>query len=283
MSEIKVSKRLNNFDEYVFSRLGKKVQDIELKSGRRVLNFGPGNPDYPPNKLYLDKFCEFIKEQSAHLYPGFGANEEFSNALINWYQKRFNVTLEKSELFPLLGAKDGVSHLPLALLDEGDEVLVPDPGYPAFSDPALMVGAKVNYYDLLEEFDFKISLERIKEKISPKTKFIWVNFPSNPTGQVATIEELEKIVEFAKEHEIFIVYDNAYSEITFDGYVTPSILQVDGAKDIAVEIGSFSKTFSFAGFRMGWIVGNEKIIQALAKIKSQIDSGLSTHLQKLGA
>ena len=280
---IKTAKRLNNFGEYVFSKLGKRVKEVELISKRKVLNFGPGNPDYPPSDLYLDKFCELIKDKSAHLYPGFGANEEFSNALINWYQKRFNVTLEKSQIFPLLGAKDGVSHLPQALLDEGDEVLVPDPGYPAFSDPALMVGAKVVYYNLTEDKDFKISIDEIKEKISLKTKFMWVNFPSNPTGQVITISELEKIVEFATEHEILIVYDNAYSEITFDGYVAPSILQVDEVKDVAVEIGSFSKTFSFAGFRIGWIVGNSKVIEALAKVKSQMDSGLSAPLQKLGA
>jgi len=191
--------------------------------------------------------------------------------------------LEKSQILPLLGAKDGVSHLPQALLDEGDEVLVPDPGYPAFSDPALMVGAKVVYYNLTQGNDFKISLEEIRKKISSKTKFMWINFPSNPTGQVITISELEKIVEFAKEHEIFIVYDNAYSEITFDEYIAPSILQVEGAKEIAVEIGSFSKTFSFAGFRIGWIVGNSDVINALAKVKSQMDSGLSTPLQNLGA
>lgn len=283
MSKIRTAKRLNNFDEYVFSKLGNKVKEIELISKRKVLNFGPGNPDFPPDKLYLDKFCEFINEENAHLYPSFGAIEEFSNALINWYQKRFNVTLEKSELFPTLGAKDGVAHLPLALLDEGDEVLVPDPGYPAFSDPALMVGAKVIYYDLLEENDFKISLSELEKKVSDKTKFIWVNFPSNPTGQVVDLEELGKIVIFAKKHNILIVYDNAYSEITFDGFIAPSILQINGAKEIAVELGSFSKTFSFAGFRMGWVVGNKEIIKALAKVKSQMDSGLSIPLQKLGA
>lgn len=283
MSKIKTAGRLNNFGEYVFSKLGKKVKEIELVSGRKVLNFGLGNPDYPPSKLYLDKFCEFINEQNTHLYPGFGANEEFSNALINWYQKRFQVTLEKSQIFPLLGAKDGVSHLPLALLDEGDEVLVPDPGYPAFTDPTLMIGGKVIYYDLLEKNNFKISFSEIEKKVTDKTKFIWVNFPGNPTGQVISLEELEKIVAFAKKHKIIIVYDNAYSEITFDNFIAPSILQIDGAKDVAVELGSFSKTFSFAGFRMGWIVGNKEIIAALAKVKSQMDSGLSTPLQNLGA
>ena len=274
MSKIQTAKRLSNFREYVFSKLGKKVKEIELTSGRKVLNFGPGNPDFPPSNLYLDKFYEFIKDHNAHLYPGFGANEQFSKALTAWYKKRFEVNLRGDELFPLLGAKDGVSHLPLALVDEGDEVLTPDPGYPAYTDPVLMVGGKVVYYNLLEENEFKIS---------DKTKFIWVNFPSNPTGSVATLDELKKIVVFAKKHNVLIVYDNAYSEITFDNFVAPSILQIDGSKDVAVELGSFSKTFSFAGFRMGWIVGNSEIIAALSKVKSQMDSGLSAHLQNLGA
>lgn len=277
------AKRLNNFSEYFFSKLSKKIKEVENKSNRKVLNFGPGNPDIKPSTVYLDKLAVLIQEDDAHLYPVFGPNYEFSQALIDWYKKRFNVDLEKEELFPLLGAKEGVSHLPLAILDEGDEVLVPDPGYPAFSDPARMVGAKVIYYDLLEENNFKISLEHLEKKISGKTKFIWVNFPSNPTGQVVSLEELEKIIIFAKKHNILIVFDNAYSEITFDGYVAPSILQIKGAKDVALEIGSFSKTFSFAGFRMGWMAGNKEIIKAFAKLKSQMDSGMSTHLQKLGA
>lgn len=280
---IKVANRLNSFSEYVFSKLGKQIKGIEKISKRKVLNFGVGNPDYPPSKLYLDKFCEFIRNEDSHLYPGFGANDQFKKALIDWYKNRFNVDLESQELFPLLGEKDGVSHLPLALLNEGDEVLVPDPGYPAFTDPALMIGGKVVYYDLLEENGFKISVNELEKRISDKTKFIWVNFPSNPTGQVISLEELEKIVTFAKQHNILIVYDNAYSEITFDGFVAPSILQINGAKEVAVELGSFSKTFSFAGFRIGWIVGNKEVIAALAKVKSQMDSGLSTPLQNLGA
>src|SRR3990167_10350846 len=164
MNNIKVAKRLNKFGEYVFSRLGKIIREVEIKSGRKVLNFGPGNPDFPPAKLYLDKYCEFIKDKDAYTYPGFGANKEFTDALIKWYKKRFNVLLKKDELLPLLGGKDAVSHLPLALLDKGDEVLVPDPGYPAFTDPALMIGAKPVYYDLTPKNNFKISLEELAKK-----------------------------------------------------------------------------------------------------------------------
>lgn len=283
MKTIRVAKRLSVFPEYVFSRLAKIVSQVENRSKRKVLSFGAGTPDVKPSRQYIEKLAEFIRDSDAHLYPGYGAIPELADALIYWYKKRFGVSLNQTEILPLLGAKDGISHLPLAILDEEDEVLVPDPGYPAFLGPTLMVGAKPVYYNLTEANNFKINLVELKEKVSEKTKFIWINFPSNPTGQVITLSELKKIVEFAKQHNLLIVYDNTYSEITFDGFVAPSILQIDGAKDIAVEIGSFSKTFSLAGFRIGWIVGNEKIITNLAKIKSQMDSGLSLPLQKLGA
>lgn len=283
MKKVKKAKRLDLFSEYIFASLSKKKAEIEKKTKRKVLDFGPGTPDIKPSSVYINKLIEFISENDAHLYPGYGAIKEFSDALIWWHKKRFNVSINKDELLPLLGAKDGISHLPLALLDKGDEVLVPDPGYPPFKDPAVMIGAKPIFYSLKKEDNFKINFDLLKEKLSSKTKFIWVNFPSNPTGQIATRKELLTIVQFAKQNNLFIVYDNAYSEITFDGFIAPSILEIEKAKDIAVEIGSFSKTFSFAGFRMGWIVGNKDIIEALSKVKSQMDSGLSIPLQKLGA
>ncbi len=283
MKTIQIAKRLNAFPEYIFSRLAKTIIEVENKSKRNVLNLSIGTPDIPPSGQYINKFIEFIQSADAHLYPGYGASEDFSNSLIDWYKKRFNLLITNEELLPLLGAKDGISHLPLALLNKGDEVLIPNPGYPAFTGPVLIIDAQPVYYDLLETNNFKINFINLKRKTSNKTKFIWINFPSNPTGQVTTFNELKDIVKFAKQNNIFIVYDNAYSEITFNDFIAPSILQIDGAKDVAVEIGSFSKTFSFAGFRMGWIVGNKAIIAALAKIKSQMDSGLSLPLQHLGA
>lgn len=283
MKTIQTAKNLNLFSDYVFSNLGKIVTEVEKNSKRKVINFGIGSPDIPPKKEHIQKLTEFINLPDAHLYPGYEAIKEFSEALIRWYQKRFNVNILDEELLPLLGAKDGISHLPFAFLNPGDEILVPDPGYPAFTYPSLIIGAKPVYYDLTEANDFKIDFKKLEKKISAKTKFIWINFPSNPTGQMATINELKQIVEFAQKYNLFIIYDNAYSEITFDGFIAPSILQIDGAKDIAVEIGSFSKTFSFAGFRIGWIVGNKSIIAALAKVKSHMDSGLSLPLQRLGA
>lgn len=275
--------RLSKFPEYVFSKLAKITKETELASKRKVLNFGPGTPDVRPSQVYIDKLKDFVDEPNSHLYPGYGAIPELEEALTKYYVKRFGVALSKDELSPLLGAKDGVSHIALALCDQGDEILIPDPGYPGYVGPTLMVGGKPVYYNANTDLSPKEIFTQLSKKITKKTKYVWVNFPSNPTGQVANLNELKVLVQIAKKHNIYIIYDNAYSEITFDNFVAPSILQVKGATDVAVEIGSFSKSLSFAGFRVGYIVGNKDIVLALSKIKSQIDSGLSLPLQKLVA
>src|SRR3989339_1308540 len=165
---MKLSKRLNNFPEYIFSRLAKKVVEVEKKTGKKVLNFGMGSPDFPPSSHYIRKLKELIDESGSYLYSSFGATLEFSNVLRQWYKGRFNVEIKENELYPLLGAKDGVSHLPLALLDEGDEVLIPDPGYPAFSGSVLMVGAVPIYYNLTEKNDFKIDIKELERKVTKR-------------------------------------------------------------------------------------------------------------------
>jgi len=280
---INPAKRLQNIDEYVFSKLGKEIKSVEKRTHRKVLNFGQGHPDIPPSPRAMKMLQTFIAERDAHMYPGYSAIPVLSDALQSWYKKRFNVSITSGELLPLLGAKDGIAHLPLALFNKGDEVLIPNPGYPPYKEPLLLVGAKPVLYDLLEKDDFKLSLSAIEKKLTKQTKAIWINFPSNPTGQIITLIELKKLVAFAKKKNLIILYDNAYSELTFDGYIAPSILEIKGAKDIAIEFNSFSKAFSFAGFRMGWVVGNKELIAMLAKVKTQMDSGLAIPLQKLGA
>lgn len=283
MKSFPLSKRLEEFPEYLFVRLMREVESVEKASGRNVLSFGVGNPDIPPSKKYLEKYAELVQESDSHSYPDARRSYEFTDAIIAWHKKRFDVSLERDEVLPLLGAKEGIAHLPLALTDLGDEVLVPDPGYLAFAGPTLAFGAKPVFYDLLPENGFALSVEELLKRISSRTKYMWVNFPSNPTGAVASVAQLEPLVALAREKNVPIAYDNAYSEITFDGFVAPSILQVPKAKEIAVEFGSMSKSFSFAGFRIGWAVGNRDIVRALAKVKSQVDSGLSIPLQRLGA
>lgn len=283
MKHFPTAKRLNQVDEYIFAKLQSEVTATEKRSERKVLNLGPGSPDIPPSQLYIEKLSKLIHEPGIHSYPGYAAIPEFSDAISQWYLSRFNVAIQQSEVLPLLGAKDGISHLPLALLNPGDEVLVPNPGYPAYAATATLMGAQPVYYDLLPENNFTLSIASIEKAFSKKSKCIWVNFPSNPTGHVASLEELRPVVEFCIARDLILLYDNAYSEITFDGTIAPSIFQIPGAKEVAVEIGSFSKSHSLAGFRMGWMVGNQNIVAALAKVKSNIDSGMPLLFQKLGA
>ncbi len=280
---MRVAERTKKFPEYIFSRLNKAVAETEKATSRKVLNFGPGSPDFPPSEIYIKKLFEFVRDPKTHLYPGYRGIPEFNDAVRAWYKRRFDVELADDEVLPLLGGKDGISHLPLALADEGENVLTPNPGYPPFFEPGPMFGVSSNYYDLLPENGFKPDLEKVAKQVDAKTRYMWVNFPGNPTGAVATLDELKEIAAFSKTHSLPVIHDNAYAEITFDGFVAPSILQIPGAKEFAAEIGSFSKTFSFAGFRMGWIAGNRDIIAALQKVKSQMDSGMSLPLQLLGA
>lgn len=275
--------RCQAIPEYIHARLNRTVAELERSIHRPVLNFGIGAPDVPTSPKYLKQFTLLIQAPDALRYPGYGATTEFTKALKSWYKLRFGVELDNTELLPLCGAKDGIAHLPLALLNEGDEILIPDPGYPAFNEPAALLGAKVIPYALNAKAQFKIDFKELESLCTAATRYIWVNFPSNPTGQVISLSELQSLVDFAKAHNLYILYDNAYSEITFNGYVAPSILAVPGASDQAVELGSFSKSYSLPGLRMGWIVGNHAIIAALKKIKTQYDSGLSLPLQRLGA
>jgi len=280
---MKFATRLNKIEEYAFSKLTKEITKVEKLSGRKVLNLGIGSPDIPPSQTYLDKIKQLYSDPKVHMYPGYGPQPQFIKALQNWYKTRHNVSLEDNEIFTINGSKDAVSHIPLAFLDANDEVLIPDPGYTGYATPVKMLDAIPITYNLTEDNNFKIDLNELQNKVSTKTRYIWLNYPSNPTGQVMTKEELVPIVNFAKKYKIWILYDNAYSEITFDNFIAPSILEVPGAKDVAIEIGSFSKSHSFAGYRIGWMAGNASAIAAIAKIKSQMDSGLSTPLQQLAA
>lgn len=283
MTNIKIGNRVAGMKEYIFAKLARDVAKLEAASKRSVLNFGPGTPDFPPSQQLLDQLASYIRAPKAHLYPGYNASSTFSSALISWYETRFGVTINSDMLLPLLGAKDGVSLLPLALANPEDEVLIPNPGYPGYASTSQLFNFVPVTYNLDPIHGFKLSIPELKKKITSRTAFVWVNFPSNPTGQVISLPELTMLVNFARAEGITLIYDNAYSEVTFDDYVAPSILQVPGALDCAVEIGSFSKMSSLAGYRIGWAVGNPDIIKSLAKVKSQIDSGLSLPLQQLAA
>lgn len=278
-----LSRRLNNFDEYIFAKLARRARAVAQKTGRKILDLSVGSPDFAPSEKLLSALKKFIEEKNAHLYPGYGATEEFSATVRSYYKRRFGVEIANEQVRPLLGAKDGIAHLIMAMLDEGDEFLTPDPGYPGFTGPALMLGAKPVFYSLKKENNFKPDIKELQRLVTKKTKFIWLNFPSNPTGAAADLAELKKYAAFAKKNKLFVFYDNAYAEMYYGKTPPPSFLQIKGADKYAVEIHSLSKTFSLAGCRIGFAAGNKEILSALSKVKSQTDSGLSLPLQRLAA
>lgn len=280
---MQLAKRLEQFPEYIFSSLKKKKTVIEKESGKKVIDFGIGSPDFPPSEALIEELKDNYDQPGVHMYPGFGPTNAFVEAVQYYYKDRFSVTLENDEVIQANGGKYIVSHLPMALMDDGDEALVPDPGYAAYQTNIVMAGGTPVPYNLTKENNFKIDFEELQSKVSEKTKFIWANFPGNPTGQIATREELGQLVEFCKKNEIWLIYDNAYADITFGDFVAPSILEIEGAKDIAVELNSLSKRYSFAGFRVGFLVGNSRIVQGFAKLQSQYDSGMSRPLQYTAA
>ncbi|MBD3300027.1 MAG: aminotransferase class I/II-fold pyridoxal phosphate-dependent enzyme [Candidatus Moranbacteria bacterium] len=286
------AKRLDYFGDYIFSRLSKQKAKIEKETGEKVLDFGAGNPDFPPSEKLIDKLSEFIHEKDAHYYPGYKAIPEFRDGIIHWYEKRFSVHLEENELMPLLGAKNAIAYLPLAFLNQGDEVLRPDPGYQGYDGPILIADGNVALYNLNEANNFKINFNSLKRSITPKTRFIYFNAPSNPTAATTDINEMKQLVDLVnsvnqqkktREKKLFIVSDFAYADITFDNYQAPSILEIPGAKKVAIELQSMSKTCSLAGYRIGYAVGNSEILARLSQIKNQYDSGLTKPLQKMAA
>lgn len=280
---MKPAKRLDNFQEYIFVRLNQKIREVEAKTGKKVLNLAPGTPDIPPSEKLLRKFQELVVEPTAHYYPGYKPLPEFTQAIKNWYKNKYSVELADAEIFNVAGAKEGINVLTLALCDAGDEILMPNPGYQGYPGPALMHGVTPVYYDLFPENKFQPDLAKLEKQITPKTRFIWLNYPSNPTGAVADKTILFKLLELARKHQIILAYDHAYAEIVFTGTRSPSILQFPDAIEVAIELGSFSKTFSFAGYRIGYVLGNKEIIKAIEKTKSQLDSGTFSAIQKLAA
>lgn len=274
---------VTNTQPYVHAILNEMRDAITGSKGdwreKAVLDLGAGDPDISAPSEYYGKFGDYIWQPTSNRYPGYKAISEFAEGIMHWYKTRFEVYLEENELTPLLGGKDGITHIPPVFLNPLEIVLAPDPGYGSFREAAPYFTGTVISYPLVEDERAPIDLDRLSYGSS--TKFIYVNFPSNPTGQVVDLEFIERLVDWAKRTGIWIVYDNPYSEITFDGYRAPSFLQVKGAKDVGIEIGSASKTLAMQGWRIGWAVGNKEVIAALAKVKSIFDSGLARVWQQI--
>jgi LL-diaminopimelate aminotransferase len=278
-TEHHIAARLGTLPEYPFSMHAREIGQL-VKAGHDVIRLDVGNPDLPPHDEVKQALVAAAHRDNAHGYGGYKGIPRLREAFATYYRRRFDVELEPDqEVLPLLGTKDGITHIPLALLDPGDVVL-PDPGYPAYARSALLAGAVPYYVRLEPEQSFMPRLDELPLDVLDKAKMMWVNYPHNPTTAIATREQLEALVQFCLEHGILICSDNPYADVVFGEFKPPSILEIDGARDIAVEFYSLSKTFNMAGWRVGACLGNARLIGALLQVKSNIDSGIFIAIQE---
>lgn len=275
--KIEPAKRLRKVNEYYFSLKLKEIEKMNAM-GKKVINLGIGSPDLPPHDTVIQELISASKNPKNHSYQSYTGIPQLKNAFAEWYSKYFKTILNpKNEILPLMGSKEGIMHLSLAFLNPGDSVLVPNPGYPAYSAVARLVGAKIISYNLTNSNDWYPNLSEIKKNELQKIKLMWVNYPNMPTGTPATFKIFQELVEFGKEHDILIVNDNPYSFILNDKQL--SILSVPGAKDTAMELNSLSKSHNMAGWRIGMLAGNKEFINHVLNVKSNMDSGMYKPIQ----
>jgi len=271
--------RISRLPPYVFNI----VNELKAKAraaGEDIIDFGMGNPDQPTPQHIVDKMVEATQREDTHRYSVSKGIPRLRKAICNWYKTRFDVDLDfETEAIVTIGSKEGLAHLALATLGPGDVVLVPNPAYPIHPYGVVIAGADLRHVPLVPGLDFFEELHKAIEDCWPKPKMLILNFPGNPTSQCVELDFFEKIIAVAKEHNIWVVQDIAYADIVFDGYKAPSILQVKGAKDIAVEFFSLSKSYNMPGWRVGFMCGNKELVAALARIKSYLDYGTFTPIQ----
>jgi len=273
------ARRIEQLPQYLFAALDKKVSEARSR-GVDVISFGVGDPDRPTPAHIVEAASEALRDVSTHQYPSYYGMASFRAAIAAFYERRFSVKLDPdTQVLPLIGSKEGIAHLATAYVDPGDAVLMPDPGYPVYETTAILAGGTATPLPLTEENGFRPDLSLIDEHVSDNSKVLWLNFPSNPTGAVCEPDLFTSAVKACARHDLLLAHDAAYSEITFDGYVAPSVLSAPGALDHAIEFGSVSKTYNMTGWRVGWVAGAAQAIEALGRVKTNIDSGIFNALQ----
>mgnify|MGYP003647727183 CR=1 FL=1 len=275
---IQVAKRLDIIEEYYFSSKLREVRQLALE-GKPIINMGIGSPDLRPSQSVIDAVKLALEDENAHQYQSYQGLPELRKSMADFYLNNYEVALNpNTEILPLMGSKEGIMHISLAFLNEGDEVLIPNPGYPTYTSVTNLVGAVPVYYDLKESTDWEPDFEALDKMDLTKVKIMWIGYPHMPTGARGSLGLFEKLVAFAKKHQILLINDNPYSFVLNDNPM--SLLQVNGAKDVALELNSLSKTFNMAGWRVGMVLGNAKAIDAILKVKSNMDSGMFFGIQK---
>ncbi|MDR3071140.1 MAG: aminotransferase class I/II-fold pyridoxal phosphate-dependent enzyme [Endomicrobium sp.] len=284
MINIEPSKNLVKLPSYLFTTIDKSKREAYDKN-LDVIDLGMGNPDLPTPDHIVDRLCDTVKHHhNTHRYPQAKGMPKFRKVITKWMEKRFGVTLDsENEVLALIGSKEGIGHLCMSYLDPGDYVLIGDPSYPVYFNGALLAGARIHFMPLLEEKSFLPDFTKIPEEIAQKAKIMFLNYPNNPTAAVVEDNNFWKeAIKFCKKYNILLISDNAYSELTFGSYKASSIFEFPGAKDVALEFYSFSKTFNMAGWRLGWVCGAKKLIYPIEKFKSFLDYGSPTFMQLAG-
>jgi LL-diaminopimelate aminotransferase len=276
-----LARRVEKLPAYLFAEISKKIA-AKRAEGVDVISFGIGDPDLPTPANILDSMIEAAQDPANHRYPESEGLPELHEAIARWYERRFGVQLDPAkEVLPLIGSKEGIGHIALCFIDPGDIALVPDPGYPVYAVGTLLAGGEPYFLPLTEENEFLPDFEAIPEDVVRKAKVLWLNYPNNPTGAIADLSFFNRAVSFAKRHNVAILHDGPYSEVAFDGYRPVSFLEAAGAKDVGIEFHSLSKSYNMTGWRIGMAVGNAEIIDALMRVKSNLDSGIPQAIQKM--
>jgi len=274
---VRLSRRVQTLPPYLFAELDRQVA-AKRAAGVDVISLGVGDPDLPTPRHIVEALQEAAEDPLTHRYPSYYGLPAFRVAVADWYEQRFGVGLDpETEVLPLLGSKEGLAHLAFALIDPGDEALVPNPGYPVYASGTALAGGTSISVPLTAERGFLPDFDALSRT---SAKVMWLNYPSNPTGAVADPGLFDRAVSFASRHDVLLCHDAAYTEITFDGYVAPSVLESPGAKDVAIEFGSLSKTYNMTGWRVGYAVGNAEAIRALGTLKTNLDSGIFNAIQR---
>ena len=272
------AKRMEQFGEGVFSRLA-EMRKNRVAEGKEVFDLSIGAPNIPPAKRIMEVMAKAVMEPKNYVYA-INDTQEMLQAVAQWYQRRYGVTLDAdTEICSLLGSQDGLSHIALSILDAGDVMLVPDPCYPLFADGPRLAGEELYYMPQKKENDYVIQLQEIPEEVAKKAKFMLVSYPNNPTAAMAPESFYHELVAFAKKYDIIVLHDNAYSELVFDGRSWGSFLSIPGAKDVGVEFNSLSKTYGLAGARIGYCLGNSRVVSMLKTLKSNMDYGMFLPIQ----
>ena len=278
---MKLAQRVEDLPPYLFAAISKKIAE-KRAAGVDVISFAIGDPDLPTPPHILDSLVEAARDPKNQGYPDSDGLPEYRKAVAGWYERRFGLSFDPdTEVLPLIGSKEGIGHIPLCFVDPGDVALVPDPGYPVYPVAVQLAGGTAYSLPLTAERGFLPDFDAVPVDVADKAKLLFINYPSNPTSAVADIGFFERVVAFAKQHDIVVVHDMAYSEIAYDEYVPPSFLEASGARDVGIEVHSLSKSYNMTGWRIGMAVGNAECIDALGRVKSNLDSGIPNAIQRM--